>query len=51
MRCQVLDIYGDYALVRNTQTGTESEVALARLPEDVQVGDWLIFANFEYEKA
>ncbi len=46
----VMDIRGDYALIRYDNTGTESEVALALLPWDIDIGDRIKFENFEYEK-
>ena len=45
----VVDIDGDYAVIRYDETGTESHVALAMLPY-VDVGDKIRFENFEYEK-
>lgn len=45
----VVDIDGDYAVIRYDDTGTESHVALAMLPY-VDVGDKIRFENFEYEK-
>lgn len=49
--CVVTDIRGDYAIVRYEETGVESEVALALLPFGVDVGDRLIFQNYEFEMA
>ena len=46
----VLEIRGDYALIRYDNTGAESEVALALLPWDIDTGDRIKFENFEYEK-
>ena len=48
MLCTVVDIRGDYALVRYTDTGVESEVALALLPFGVDIGDALKFENYEF---
>lgn len=48
MLCTVVDIRGDYALVRYTDTGVESEVALALLPFGVDMGDTLKFENYEF---
>ncbi len=48
MRCTVIDIRGDYAFVKYLDTGVVSEVALALLPWGVDVGDQLIFENYEY---
>ncbi len=49
MNCTVIDIRGDYAFVRYDDTGVVSEVALALLPFGVDVGDKLLFHNYEYE--
>lgn len=46
----VLDIRGDYALIKYDSTGAESEVAMALLPWDIDIGDRIKFENFEYEK-
>lgn len=51
MICTVIDIRGDYALVRYADTGIESEVAIALLPWGVDVGDRLKFENYEYTRA
>lgn len=51
MYCVVTDIRGDYAFVRYEETGVVSEVALALLPFGVDVGDRLIFQNYEFEMA
>ncbi len=48
MHCTVIDIRGDYAYVQYQDTGVVSEVALALLPFGVDVGDPLIFENYEY---
>mgnify|MGYP004648467629 FL=1 len=48
MECTVVDIRGDYAYVRYTDTGVVSEVALALLPFGVDVGDRLRFENYEF---
>ena len=48
MRCTVIDIRGDYAYVRYEDTGVVSEVAIALLPFGVDVGDNLIFENYEF---
>lgn len=48
MICTIIDIRGDYAYVRYTDTGVISEVAIALLPFGVDVGDQLKFENFEY---
>ena len=43
MLCTVIDIRGDYAYVKYQDTGIISEVAIALLPWDVDVGDVLKF--------
>lgn len=48
MICTVVDIWGDYAYVRYTDSGVVSEVAIALLPFGVDVGDVLKFENYEY---
>lgn len=48
MLCTVIDIWGDYAVVRYADTGVESEVAIALLPFGVDVGDRLKFENYEF---
>ena len=48
MICIVIDIRGDYALVKYDDTGVVSEVALALLPFGVDVGDRLRFENYEF---
>ena len=48
MHCTVIDIRGDYAVVKYDTTGVESEVAIALLPMGVDVGDQLIFENYEF---
>ena len=50
MFCTVIDIRGDYAYVKYQDTGVVSEVALALLPWDVDVGDKLKFEDFTFEK-
>ena len=44
----VIEIEGDYAVVRYDVTGTESHVALAILG-DAEIGDKVLFENFSYE--
>ena len=51
MLCTVIDIRGDYALVKYDDTGVVSEVALALLPFGVDVGDKLKFDKFEFVNA
>lgn len=48
MLCTVIDIRGDYALIRYDITGVESEVAIALLPFGVDTGDRLKFEDFEF---
>ena len=48
MLCTVMDIRGDYAVVKYDQTGVESEVAIALLPWGVDIGDRLKFEDFEF---
>ena len=43
----VLEICGDYALLES-EAGTQTEVALALLPDGVREGMVLICENFEY---
>lgn len=50
MLCTVLDIRGEYAIIRYDDSGISTEVALALLPFGVDTGDRLKFENFEYEK-
>ena len=48
MLCTIVDIRGDYAFVRYEDTVVVSEVAIALLPFGVDVGDRLIFENYEF---
>ena len=48
MFCTIIDIRGDYALVKYDTTGVISEVAIALLPFGVDVGDRLKFEDFEF---
>ena len=50
MLCTVIDIRGDYAVVKYDQTGVESEVAIALLPFGADIGDRLKFEDFEFTK-
>ena len=50
MFCTVIDIRGDYAIVKYDTTGIESEVAIALLPWGVDIGDKLKFEDFEFER-
>ena len=51
MLCRVIDIRGDYAIVKYDDTGVESEVAISLLPFGIDVGDRLRFEDFEFIKA
>lgn len=48
MFCAVIDIRGDYAIVKYDDTGVESEVALALLPFGIDTGSRLKFENYEF---
>ena len=48
MFCTVTDIRGDYAFVTYDDTGVVSEVALALLPYDIDIGTRLKFEDFEF---
>ena len=48
--CTVIDIAGDYAILRYDSTGAEGQVALALLPESLNIGDRLKREFFAYEK-
>ncbi len=50
MYCSIIDIRGDYAYIQYEDTGIVSEVALALLPSDINIGDKLQFANYEFSK-
>ena len=50
MFCTVIDIRGDYAFVKYEDTGVISEVAIALLPFGIDVGDKLMFENYEFER-
>ena len=50
MLCTVIDIRGDYAIVKYDTTGVESEVAIALLPFGADIGDRLKFENYEFER-
>ena len=50
MTCTVIDIRGDYALLRYDESGVESEVALALLPENLDIGERLTRDFLEYER-
>lgn len=48
MYCILVDIRGDYGIVRYEDTGVESEVAMALLPLDIDTGDRIKFEDFEF---
>ena len=48
MHCTVIDIRGDYAIIKYDDTGIQSDVAIALLPIGVDVGDRLVFENYEF---
>ena len=48
MLCTVIDIRGDYAVVKYDDTGGVSEAAIALLPFGVDTGDRLKFENYEF---
>ena len=50
MYCTVTDIRGDYAYVKYDNTGVISEVAIALLPLGIDIGDRLIFEDYEFTK-
>ena len=50
MLCSVIDIRGDYAYIKYDDTGVVSEVALALLPFDTDIGDRLQFEDSECTK-
>ena len=51
MRCTIIHIRGDYAFVKYDETGVVSEVAFALLPFGADIGDQLIFEDFEFTMA
>ena len=50
MLCTIIDIRGDYAVVKYDQTGVDSEVAIALLPFGADIGDRLKFEDFEFSE-
>ena len=48
MFCTIIDIRGDYGIIRYDDTGVISEVALALLPFGADVGDRLKFEKYEF---
>ncbi len=51
MHCKIIDIRGDYAILRYEESGVESEIAIALLPFGVDIGDRLRFEDFEFSLA
>ena len=51
MLCTVIDIRGDYAFIQYEESGIVSEVAIALLPFGIDVGDRLIFKDYEFSPA
>ena len=51
MHCTIVDIRGDYAFVQYDDTGVISEVAIALLPYGIDIGDKLLFENYEFTLA
>lgn len=51
MYCKIIDIRGDYAILQYEDTGVISEVAIALLPFGIDVGDRLLFENYEFINA
>ncbi len=50
MLCSIIDIRGDYAFVKYDDTGIVSEVAIALLPCDTDIGDRLKFEDYEFTR-
>ena len=48
MLCTVIDIRGDYAYIKYDDSGVVSEVAIALLPNGIDIGDRLKFADYEF---
>ena len=48
MLCTIIDIRGDYAMVKYADTGVICEVAIALLRFGVDVGDQLKFEDYEF---
>lgn len=48
MLCTVIDIRGDYALIKYEDSGVISEVAMALLPYGIDVGHRLRFEDYEF---
>ena len=50
MYCTVTDIRGDYAYLTYDVSSVVSEVAIALLPNDIDIGDRLKFEDYEFTK-
>ena len=48
MLCTVLDIRGDYAIMEYDDTKVITEVALALLPTEIDIGSKLRFEDYEF---
>lgn len=48
MYCVLIDVRGDYGIIRYEESGIESEVAMALLPANINIGDRLKFEDFEF---
>lgn len=51
MYCTVIDIRGDYAYIEYIDSGVISEVAMALLPFGIDIGDKLLFEDYEFSIA
>lgn len=51
MRLRVLRMDGDYAILQRIDAECETEIPLARalLPEEIEVGTQLLYADFQYQ--
>ena len=47
IRYKVFDINGDYAILID-EKGEENKVAMALLPDDIDVGNCILWKDFEY---
>ena len=50
MYCTITDIRGDYAYIKYDTTGVISEVAIALLPSNINIGDRLKFEDYEFTR-
>ena len=50
MLCTIVDIRGDYAVIKYDDTGVITEVAIALLPFGADIGDRMKFEDFEFAK-